>query len=199
MAAPTWHTRSHFNADGTQLTSGGRTRWDLRTGRGLRLSAAPSDKQFGFPSPDGRLLATFSPNSGSVSILETPSGRKLQSLTPATDGIVVQRASFSPDGSLLLVTYNPSEAQMKQPPPPGQLRGNQSVVRIWDVKSGRELRTLNPATPASEAGFSADGRVLATLGSMGDISLWDTASGSQVARSDFFAAGRDQPDDAGRW
>ena len=48
-----------FSADGTRLSSGGRTRWDLRTGRGLRLTAAPSDSVFGVPSPDGKLLATF--------------------------------------------------------------------------------------------------------------------------------------------
>ena len=72
-----------FSADGNQLSSGGRTRWDLRTGRGVRLTAGHPDKQFGFPSPDGRLLAMFSPNSNAVSILETPSGRKLQTLAPA--------------------------------------------------------------------------------------------------------------------
>jgi WD40 repeat protein/uncharacterized caspase-like protein len=167
-----------FSADGNQLSSGGRTRWDLRTGRGLRLAAAPTDQQLGFPSPDGRLLATFTPNSNAVSIVETPSGRKLQSLTPAASDFVVNRVSFSPDSTMLVVIYTASEAQMKQAPQVGQLRSN--FVKIWDVKSGRELRTLQPASSASEAGFSQDGRVVATLGAMGDISLWDTASGSKV-------------------
>jgi WD40 repeat protein len=169
-----------FSADGNQLSSGGRTRWDLRTGRGLRLTAGPTDNQLGFPSPDGRLLATFSPNASTVSILETPSGRKLQTLTPAAGEFVVQRVSFSADSGLLLAIYNPSEAQMRQASQLGQHRVSQNVVRIWEVKSGRELRTLQSASSANEAGFSADGRVLATLGSMGDISLWDTASGSKL-------------------
>jgi WD40 repeat protein/uncharacterized caspase-like protein len=170
-----------FSADGNQLSSGGRTRWDLRTGRGLRLTAAtPSNQELGFPSPDGKLLAKFSPNGNTVSILEIPSGRKLQSLTPATDGRVVQRVNFSPDGSLLLAIYNPSESQMNQASRVGQSQINQNVVRIWEVKSGRELRTISPAAAANEAGFSSDGRVLATLGSMGDISLWDIASGSKL-------------------
>ena len=167
-----------FSADGNQLSSGGRTRWDLRTGRGLRLGAAPADQQLGFPSPDGRLLAAFAPNSGIVSILETPSGRKLQSLNPTTSEFVVNRVSFSPDGSMLLVIYTASEALMRQAPQVGQLRSN--PVRIWDVKSGRELRTLQSTGSPSEAGFSQDGRVVATLGTMGDISLWDTTSGSKV-------------------
>ena len=169
-----------FSADGNQLSSGGRTRWDLRTGQGLRLTAAPTDKQFSFPSPDGRLLATFAPNSNTLSILETPSGRKLQSLTPATSELVVHSASFSPDGSLLLGIYTASEAQVKQAPQSGQFLSNQNVVRIWDVKNGRELRTLTPGSSPSEAGFSVDGRVIATLGTMGEISLWDTASGSKL-------------------
>ena len=169
-----------FSADGNQLSSGGRTRWDLRTGRGLRLIAGPTDNQFGFPSPDSRLLATFSPNSNDVSILEIPSGRKLQTLTPTLSGVVVQRIRFSPDGNLLVVSYGPSEAQMKQDAQPGQYRVNPGGVRLWDLKSGRELPAINPATQASEAGFSTDGRVLATLGAMGDITLWDTGSGSKL-------------------
>lgn len=167
-----------FSADGNQLSSGGRTRWDLRTGRGLRLAAAPTDQQLGFPSPDGRLLAAFTPNSGTVAILETPSGRKLQSLTPTTGEYVVQRVSFSPDGNMLVVIYTASEALMRQAPQMGQLQSN--PVKIWDVKAGRELRSLPSTGSATEAGFSQDGRLVATLGAMGEISLWDTASGSKV-------------------
>ncbi len=166
-----------FSADGNQLTSGGRTRWDLRTGRGLRIVSGPTDQQLGIPSPDGRLLALFSLNSGSISILETPSGRKLQSLVPANSESVVQRVSFSPDGSMLVVNYGASEAQMTK----GNVQGvNENLVRIWDVKTGRELRSLNVGLSAMAAGFNGDGRILATLGAMGETSLWETASGNKL-------------------
>src|SRR6185436_1854307 len=99
-----------FSRDGNELFSGGRTRWDLRTGRGLRITAGPTDQQFGFPSPDGGLLASFRPNSNEIVVLETPTGRKLQTLVPATGEGVVQRASFSNDGTMLLATYTASEA-----------------------------------------------------------------------------------------
>jgi WD40 repeat protein/uncharacterized caspase-like protein len=168
-----------FSADGNQLSSGGRTRWDLRTGRGLRITAAPGDNQLGFPSPDGRLLATFAPNNNTVTILETPTGRKLQSLTP-TGETVVQRVGFSPDGSMLVVTYGAGEVQTKHPQASSQLATTQNQIKIWDVKSGRELRTLSTGAGATEVGFGPDGRVLATLGVMGEISLWDTASGSKL-------------------
>ncbi|MDQ2976363.1 MAG: caspase family protein [Acidobacteriota bacterium] len=169
-----------FSADGTELSSGGRTRWDLRTGRGLRIAAAPSDKTIGLPSPDGRLLAVYTLNSNAVSILETPSGRQLQTLKPATGGGVVQHAVFSPDGTMLVTTYGPVPDQQQQSSGMGQAAGgNENQAKIWDVKSGRELRSLVLGGSASEAGFSADGKTLATLG-QDQLSLWDTASGSKL-------------------
>ena len=171
--------KAAFSADGTQLFSGGRTRWDLRTGRGLRLTSAPSDKVFGVPSPDGRLLATYAPNSDAVSILETPTGRQLQTLKPATSGGVVERMSFSPDGTMLVATYGPDE-ERRQKPVTFPQANNENQLRLWDVKSGRELRSLAVTTVPMDLGFSADGRRLATLGGMDQISLWDTASGSKV-------------------
>src|SRR5207302_7535652 len=104
-----------FSADGAQLSSGGRTRWDLRTGRGLRVAATPSDNTIGVPSPDGRLLAVFAPNSNTVTILETPTGRQVQTLKPANAGGVVERARFSPDGTMLVTTYGLDQNQQQQP------------------------------------------------------------------------------------
>lgn len=164
-----------FSADGNHLSAGGRTRWDLRTGRGLRLSTTPSEKQLGMPSPDGKLLAMFSPANSTITILETPSGRQLRTLVRTTTADGVSRVSFSPDGRLLVASY--LEAQSSQRAGMGAL---QSQVKIWEVRSGRELQTLTLATAPSEVGFSSDGRVLATAGSQGEVALWDTASGSRL-------------------
>ncbi|HSS22395.1 MAG TPA: caspase family protein [Pyrinomonadaceae bacterium] len=170
----------HFSADGTQLASGGRTRWDLRTGRGLRITNAPVDGMFALPSPDGKLIASYGFNSNEVAIMETPSGRQLRKFAPAANGSVAQRASFSADGTTLVVTYGPrvDSAQKTAHSPQSLLNENQT--KIWNVKTGQELSTLMTGMSASDAGFSLDGRVVATLGSMGGISLWDTASGSKL-------------------
>jgi WD40 repeat protein/uncharacterized caspase-like protein len=170
-----------FNADGTQLTSGGRTRWDLRTGSGIRIipASASSEKTYGVPSPDGRVVAVMKPNASVVSLVETPSGRQLFTLTPSGDAGVVEKLRFSADGTMLAVVYGSVDLQGQAPAgPTSYMRGSQ--VKIWDVKSGRELRSLAANELPSEADFSADGRVVATIGSMGQISLWDVQSGSKL-------------------
>ncbi|HKO98943.1 MAG TPA: caspase family protein [Pyrinomonadaceae bacterium] len=166
-----------FSADGTKLWSGGKTRWDLREGRGFRMVPGSTDGLFGLPSPDGKYLATFTANTDVLTIQEIPSGKQLQRLAPASEGRVVQRAAFSPDGTMILVSYGPNTTQQTPATGPAYL---QTQLRIWDVKSGRELRTLVVDSSAFEAGFSSDGRMLATLGSMGQVSLWETNSGSRI-------------------
>jgi WD40 repeat protein len=127
-----------FSADGTQLSAGGRTRWDLRTGRGLRVTPAPSDKLFGIPGPDGKLIAMFAPNNNSITILETTTGRQLQTLNRSATGGGVERVTFSPDGHLLAARY------MEDPASQGQktIGSPSSQVKIWDVTTGREVQTL---------------------------------------------------------
>ena len=168
-----------FSADGTQLWSGGRTRWDLRTGRGLRVVPLSSEKTYGVPSPDGSVLAVMTLNSNVLNLVAVPSGNQLFQLATSGETGVVQKMRFSPDGSMLAVVYGPRDDQQQAPATATSFaRGSQ--VKIWDVKSGRELHSLATNDIPNEAGFSADGRVIATIGSMGQISLWDVQSGSKL-------------------
>jgi len=166
-----------FSADGTRLSSGGRTRWDLRTGRGIRLTSPAKDGVFPVPGPDGRVLATFTANSSVVTIVEVPSGRTLQTLTPTTKFGSVQKISFSPDGTKLATAYNADPQTSYSNMRAG---GIHSQVIIWDVKSGAELRAMILSGTSSDVNFSADGRVLATPGGQGEVSLWDVESGSRL-------------------
>jgi WD40 repeat protein/uncharacterized caspase-like protein len=166
-----------FSADGTQLSAGGRTRWDLRTGRGLRVTPAPSEKLFGMPSRDGKLIAMFAPNNNAIAILEATTGRQLQTLTRTVTGGGVERVTFSPDGHLLAVRYMEDPAA-QGPKTIGGLPSSQ--VKIWDVASGREVQTLTLATAPNEVGFTADGQGLVTVGGQGEVVLWDIASGNRL-------------------
>ena len=166
-----------FSADGNQLAAGGRTRWDLRTGRGLRLTQSPSDKLFGMPSPDGKRIAMFAPNDNAITILETTTGRPLQTLSRSATGGGVELVNFSPDSRLLAARY--MEAQTSQGT---KVSGGipSSQVKIWDVVSGHEVQTLTLASAPSEVGFSADGKALITVAGQGEVVMWDVASGNRV-------------------
>jgi WD40 repeat protein/uncharacterized caspase-like protein len=165
-----------FSADGMELISGGRTRWDLRTGRGLRIVPDTSAKTYGTASPDGKVLAVMTLNSNVLPILESPSGRLLYTLTPSGEAGTITRVRFSADSSMLAVLYGIVESQ--QPSPTSFTRGSQ--VKIWDVKTGRELRSITPSEAPMQAEFTGDGRSIAIIGGMGQISLWDVQSGSKL-------------------
>lgn len=166
-----------FSADGNELFSGGRTRWDLRTGRGVRMTPDTPGKSYGIVSPDGRTVAVMRPNASVLSIVESPSGRQLQNLAPSGELGMVQRARFSADGAMLAVVYGPREDQ--HPTSAASFtRGSQ--VKLWDVKGGRELHSLAPSEVPMEVEFTTDGKQLAMIGAMGQISLWDVQSGSKL-------------------
>ena len=167
----------HFSADGNELTSGGRTRWDLRTGSGLRLVPDTGDKTYGIATPDGRLVILRKMNTNLLTVVESPSGKQLFTLTPSDDAGPVSQTSFNANGSMLAVVYGVIE---NQHPKPGDSFTRGAQVKIWDLKTGRELRSLTPSEIPMNAEFSADGRSIAIIGGMGQISLWDVQSGSKL-------------------
>ena len=167
-----------FSADGSELTSGGRTRWDLRTGRGLRVTPDTTEKIYGVVSPDGRVVAMMKSNSSVLSLVESPSGKQLQTLTPSGNTGVVQKLHFNNDGSVLAVIYGPRIDHTARTPGSMNLG---SQVTLWDVKSGRELRSLTTSDVPLEVDFTADGRLIGTISTSGQISLWDVQSGSKLS------------------
>ena len=78
---------------------------------------------------------------------------------------------FSPDGRLL-ATYSMSGGQ----------------VKLWDVSTGRELRTLAAGAGGAYFGlggvrsvaFSCDGRLFAAGSTDGSTKVWDTATGREL-------------------
>ena len=88
----------------------------------------------------------------------------------------MSQTSFSADGTMLAVVYDAVDDQ--HPTPDSFTRGAQ--IKIWDLKTGRELRSITPGEIPSQAEFTADGRTLAVIGGMGQLSLWDVQSGSKL-------------------
>ena len=172
----------HFSSDGSQLTSGGRTRWDLRTGRGLRIATGLPNTAYGWASPDGRLIALMRPNSKSVTIVEAPSGKELHVLSPSGTVGNVDRMRFTNDSTTLIVVH--SAIYDQSPTPSATLSvsagASGSQVKIWDARAGKELRTLALNEGSMEATPSADGRLLALIGMGGQVSLWHIESGNKL-------------------
>lgn len=166
-----------FSADGNELSSGGFTRWDLRGGRGMRVVPATGEKTYGVASQDGRLLALMKPESSEVPVIESPGGRQLHLLRPAGEVGPVQRLRFSSNAALLAVIYGTRD-DLRQTSTPNFALGSQ--VKIWDMKTGRELHSFSTNQVPMAVEFSADGRLAGTIGSMGQISLWDVTSGGKL-------------------
>ncbi|HEU4834258.1 MAG TPA: caspase family protein [Pyrinomonadaceae bacterium] len=165
-----------FSADGNELTSGGRTRWDLRTGRGLRITPDTGEKTYGILTPDGRSVVMRKVNTNLLTVVESPSGKQLFTLTPSGDAGVVSQTSFSADSTMLAVVYGAVE----DPHPTATSFTRGAQVKLWDLKSGRELRSITPGEIPMQAEFSADGKSIAITGSFGQLSLWDVQSGSKL-------------------
>jgi WD40 repeat protein/uncharacterized caspase-like protein len=166
-----------FSADGNELTSGGRTRWDLRTGRGLRMVPDTGEKTYAVSTPNGRLVLVRKANTNVLTVVESPSGKHLFALTPSGETGIVQKTRFSADSTMLAVVYSIVE---DQPPTPGGSFTRGAQVKLWDLKTGRELRSITTSQIPMEAEFSADGRTLAIISGMGQLSLWDVQSGSKL-------------------
>jgi WD40 repeat protein/tetratricopeptide (TPR) repeat protein len=108
-------------------------------------------------SPDGRRVATS--DSLRVQVWDAVSGRPLG---PARAGKALGMA-FSPDGTYLATA------------------GLDSVARLWEVASGREVRSFSGLTaPLWSVAFSPDGKRLAIASKDGTASVWDVASGQRL-------------------
>jgi WD40 repeat protein len=76
----------------------------------------------------------------------------------------VRAVRFSPDSSLLATA------------------SNDASVKLWDIRLGREVRTLRGAfSPLYAAAFRPDGRQLAAAGADQAIFIWDVADGRLAA------------------
>ena len=71
----------------------------------------------------------------------------------------IHAVAFSPDGSLLASG------------------GIDPTVKIWDVKNGQLIRSLQSGEGVMDVIFSPDGTLVASAGSDGTVKLWDATNG----------------------
>ncbi len=139
--------------------------WDLESGQ-ERLKPAP---QLGyiqvFFAPDSKTFATS--GSGAVELWDRASGKRVT----ASQGLIshVSSLSFSPDGRIAATS---------------SWSGSYPVVQLWDVQTGRALRSFNTPSVENtlEATFSPDGSLLAAVGwaAKEQVWIWDIRTGRQL-------------------
>ena len=130
------------------------------------LLAAPAaltqqQGQVSTTSPDRRLLISAVDRTISITDAQTQQERlRLQGHTGAVSALAI-----SPDGKLLA-----SASQDKS-------------VALWDLATGKQLRTFKVDSAPTGVTFAADGRTLTSREADGTVRVWDLASGKELRRS----------------
>ncbi|MHC4527181.1 MAG: WD40 domain-containing protein, partial [Planctomycetota bacterium] len=169
--------------------------WDIAAGKErLQFQLPDKGRQVIVFSPDGGTLAlggiagmirmdregTRQLESTPLSLWDTTTGTELAKLGTGQDPVA--SLAFSPDGRLLAVAQ-------------GQLSGirgtgrsgstispdSSNTVRLWQVKSGRQLANLRHPSDVFSVAFSPDGDIVASGSKDGRVRLWAVGSGRQIA------------------
>ena len=173
------------------------TTWEvIRTFESLKHIAQTSDDSFGFEfSPDGAWLADGTLNEGIARIWDVETGTLARTLRVSAAGTDVHDIAFSVDGHLLaaggqgrsVVLFRFDDGTIEQSlstgegtmsldfSPDGRMLviSCEGAVSLWDIETGRRLRTLSHGAGAAlPVAFSPDGRFLACGVRGGHVVVW---------------------------
>jgi eukaryotic-like serine/threonine-protein kinase len=171
----TYVTNVAFSPDGKRLTSVDRLGfgpnvyeakvWDTQTGEKL-LALNAGENADAALSSDGRRVAGVSFRPNEAKIWDLLVGEKL--LTIPMVGNSLQLA-LSPDGNRLVTIIGDSLANGRPPI---------AERKLWDVKTGQEIRSLNAAV--NNVVFSPDGKRLAGIYQGKILKLSDAQTGDEI-------------------
>ncbi len=201
-----------FSSDGSRLalsSYGSVELWDIASGHSIRDMKTPSDSM-AFAQDGARLLAAG--RDGAIEAWDAASGEQVETFRAGSgqgdSGGAQGSATLSPDGTRLLLgpdkdrtlqvwdltskqlikafggstteflqsaAFSPDRSQLST----GHIDG---ALRLWEVGTGRLIRTLWHTKSVQAVVFSRDGSRLLSGSGDGTVKLWDTAAG-QLIRS----------------
>ncbi|HWY87934.1 MAG TPA: sigma-70 family RNA polymerase sigma factor, partial [Gemmataceae bacterium] len=177
--------QANFSPDGKVIVAKHRDllmrMWDSASGKLLHtLSLKKGQTGTWFPHPlafsrDSRLLATASQyyQDMTMRVWEMATGKEL-SRFPLNDNTSAECLAFTPDAKYLVVAHGSPE--MENPTAP-----EARCLRLWDLKSGREVQRFDRSTDVYELAISPDGKTVAGASSR-NVILWELVSGKERGR-----------------
>jgi WD40 repeat protein len=150
--------------------------WDARTELLVRELPVKRVLRIAF-SPDSRMVATGGGDSlvpattdvdFRVQLWDAATGGKLGEFQGRSEGTSIQRTvgalAFSPDGSLLAAGFGS----------PSNFRPDEydQVVKVWNLRSAQEVKTLPVRNTVPSLAFSPDGTTLAAACRDGTLRRW---------------------------
>lgn len=186
-----------FSPDGTQIASGSDDKtvkiWGSDSFETLRTLTGPGKRVLSVAfSPDGTRIASsnecergyrnsgnFTDHENVLKLWDVASGQDLRTFVGHEDN--VNCVVFSPDGKLI-ASASGSRHHEDREDRDDSIRDN--TVRLWDAASGENLHTLTGHKDAvNSVAFSPDGKQIASATGYGEIKLWDTTTGEELATS----------------
>ncbi len=154
------------------------TRWDLATGEELGRSDEPAGARVASLAVSGRFSVRAHDGHGAAN-----EAGKTDLPAPALGAYL---AVFTPDERLLATAEKPLPPRCRSAPTASALDpvrppGATTVLRVWDMATGKPLRRWEAAGSVTAAVFSTDGRSLVTATQEG-VTVWEVASGRERLR-----------------
>ncbi len=146
--------------------------WDLNSGKTTRFLHRSGSLDIVTYSDQAKLAAASSMVCGALYLWDLETGKRVRTIdagvgpTGQRDTFNLTSISFSPDGKQLLVAQEHDEA---------------AILRIWDVKTGRDLKRIPAHQPRiTSAAFSPDGKRIVSGGADGVVRVWEVETGNEL-------------------